>query len=112
MKKLKNSKNNDDQEQLASHLTFLCSQLTYHHSYPYKELMITAELFAGIVNANLIQKKIYQMFLHVLESDLKEDNQKYVFAMKVMEQIKSKLCLESWFCQGLLDCELIMKKDP
>ena len=52
------------------------------------------------------------MFLHVLDSDIKEDTQKYAFAMKVMEQIKPKLSLESWFCEGLLDCELIMKKDP
>ena len=51
------------------------------------------------------------MFLHVLDSDIKEDTQKYAFAMKVMEQIKPKLSLEGWFCEGLLDCELIMKKD-
>ena len=54
MKKLKYSNKPNDQEQLASHITFLCSELTYHHSYPEKELMLTAELFAGIINANLI----------------------------------------------------------
>lgn len=54
MKKLKNSKKQEDQDQLACHLTFLCSELTYHYSYPERELMITAELFAGIINANLI----------------------------------------------------------
>ena len=34
MKKLKNSTKQEDQEQLASHITFLCSELTYHDSYP------------------------------------------------------------------------------
>ena len=42
MKKLKNSNKQEDQEQLASHITFLCSELTYHHAYPNKEISITA----------------------------------------------------------------------
>lgn len=42
MRKLKNSQKQEDQEQLASHITFLCSELSYHHSYPEKELLITA----------------------------------------------------------------------
>ena len=88
MKNLKKSSNQEDQEQLASHITFLCSELTYHHSYPEKELIITANLFSGIINANLIEKKVYQMVLHVIDEDLKEDNQKYLFAIKVISSIK------------------------
>lgn len=60
--------------------------------------MITADLFVAIINANLIEKKVYQMFLHVIESHLAEDNQKYIFAIQVIEKIKAKLCHESWFC--------------
>lgn len=52
------------------------------------------------------------MFLHVLEDDLKEENQKYLFALKVMERIKDKLANEVWFCEKLIDIENIMKKDP
>ena len=74
--------------------------------------MITAELFGGIINANLIEKQVYQMFLHVLEEDLKEDNQKYNFAIKVMDKIRGKLAHEGWFCEKLIDNELIMKKNP
>ena len=70
MKKLKDSEKAEDQEQFASHITFLCSELSYHNSYPDKELLITAELFSAIVNANLIEKKVYQMFLGVLLEDL------------------------------------------
>lgn len=72
MRKLKNSPKQEDQEQFASHITFLCSELSYHHTYPEKELMITAELFAALINANLIDNKIYAMFLNVLENGLKE----------------------------------------
>lgn len=65
MKKLKNSTKQEEQEQFASHITFLCSEISYHHTYPEKELMITADLFAAIINANLIDSKIYNMFLNV-----------------------------------------------
>ena len=60
--------------------------------------MVTASLFAGIINANLIEKKVYQMVLHVIDEDLKEDNEKYLFAIKVIQEIKQKLSHESWFC--------------
>jgi hypothetical protein len=33
--------------------------------------MITANLFAGIINGNLIEKKLFQVLLQVLEDDLK-----------------------------------------
>ena len=56
--------------------------------------MITAELFAGIVNHNLIDKKLVQVLLQVLEDDLKEDNKKYFFARMVIEKIKPKLVQE------------------
>ena len=52
------------------------------------------------------------MFLHVLEEDLKEDNQKYIFAIKVMEKIKPKLAHESWFCEKLIDNDLVLRKHP
>lgn len=29
-----------------------------------------------------------------------------------MEKIKGKLCQESWFCENLLNIDLIMKKNP
>ena len=52
------------------------------------------------------------MFLHVLEENLKEESQKYNFAIMVMELIKSKLAHESWFCEKLIDNELVLKKNP
>jgi|LakMenEpi03Aug12_release.lakeMendotaPanAssembly.Ray.scaffolds.fasta_scaffold1636683_1 hypothetical protein len=56
--------------------------------------MITANLFAGIINENLIEKKLFQVLLQVLEDDLKEDNKKYIFAKMVIEQIRGKLSKE------------------
>ncbi len=53
--------------------------------------MITADLFSALINANLMEKKIYQTFLHVIDEYLKEDNQQFSFAMKVMGSIKEKL---------------------
>lgn len=50
--------------------------------------MITAELFSALINENLVEKKIYQTFLHVIDEYLKEDNQQYTFAMRVIENIK------------------------
>lgn len=75
-------------ENFANRISFLCTELTYHHSYPEKELMITAELFSALINENLVEKKIYQTFLHVIDEYLKEDNQQYTFAMRVIENIK------------------------
>jgi hypothetical protein len=66
MRRLKNSNKQEDEEQFASHITFLCSELPYHQTYPKKELMITAELFAALINSNLIDNKIYTMFLNTL----------------------------------------------
>lgn len=59
-------------EHFANRITFLCIELTYHHSYPEKELMITADLFSALINENLVEKKIYQTFLHVIDEYLKE----------------------------------------
>ena len=50
--------------------------------------MITADLFVGMINANLIEKKVYEMLLTVLLEDIKEDNLKYNFAIRVIENIK------------------------
>lgn len=74
--------------------------------------MITADLFVGIINANLIEKKVYEMFLRVLLEDVKEDNQKYTFAIKVIENIKEKLYEEGWFCENLIESELLLKRNP
>lgn len=65
--------------------------------------MITADLFSALINAHLMEKKIYQTFLHVIDQYLKEDNQQFTFAMKVMMNIKEKLAHESWFCEKLID---------
>lgn len=53
--------------------------------------MITAELFSALINANLIDSKIYAMFLSVLEDGLKEDGPKYMFAFRVINLIKPKI---------------------
>lgn len=52
-------------------ITFMYSELRFHISYPESELMITADLFAGIVNHGLIDKKLVQVLLQVLEDDLR-----------------------------------------
>lgn len=65
--------------------------MTYHHSYPERELMITAELFSELIVNNLLEKKILQVFLHVISENLYNDDQKYAFTVKVMERIKDRL---------------------
>jgi hypothetical protein len=64
-------------------------------NYPENELNITADLFAGIINHGLIDKKLIQVLLQVLEDDLKEDNKKYHFARTVIDKIRSKLVTEA-----------------
>ena len=64
--------------------------------------MITADLFAGIINQSLIDKKLVQVLLQVLEDDLKEDNKKYFFARNVIDKIRPKLAQEGDFCEKLL----------
>lgn len=81
-------------------------------SYPENELLITADLFAGIINNGLIDKKLIQVLLQVLEDDLKEDNKKYIFAKLVIEKIKGKLANEAEFCEKLLDIHNLLQKDP
>ena len=66
MRKLKNSSKSDEKQLFASMITFMYSQLRFHISYPENELLITADLFAGIVNNNLIDKKLIQVLLQVL----------------------------------------------
>ena len=51
-------------------ITFLFSELRFHFNYPENELNITADLFAGIINNGLIDKKLVQVFLQVLKEDL------------------------------------------
>jgi hypothetical protein len=91
MRKLKNSAKAEEKELFASMITFMYSELRFHISYPENELLITADLFAGIVNNSLIDKKLIQVLLQVLEDDLKEDNRKYLFAKIVIEKIRLKL---------------------
>lgn len=74
--------------------------------------MITANLFSGIINENLIEKKLFQVLLQVLEDDLKEENKKYLFAKMVIEQIRNKLTKEPEFCERLLENYHFLAKDP
>ena len=112
MKKLKNSNKQEDHEQFASHITFLCSELSYLHKYVEKYINITVDLFSALINANLIEKKIFKMFLDFLEKSLREENQKYTFAYKVLEKTKSKLVDEAFFCERLIDNENMMRRNP
>lgn len=93
-------------------ITFMYSELRFHISYPENELLITADLFAAIVNNALIDKKLVQVLLQVLEDDLKEDNRKYLFAKIVIEKIRPKLVFEAEFCDKLLDNPFLLQKDP
>ena len=70
IKKLKNSSKSEEKELFASMITFLYSELRFHFNYPENELNITADLFAGIINNGLIDKKLVQVFLQVLKEDL------------------------------------------
>ena len=53
--------------------------------------MITANFFSAIINANLIERKLINVFLQVLKDDLKQTNKKFDFAVTVIERIKGKL---------------------
>ena len=95
-------------------ITFLYSQLRFHFNYPETELNITADLFAGIINNGLIDKKLVQVFLQVLKEDLelRQDNKKFHFARSVIEKIRPRLKAETEFCEKLLDNPNLMQKDP
>ena len=83
-------------------VTFLYSELRFHVGYPEPELNITADLFAGLVNHSLIDKKLVTVLLQVLEEDMKEENKKYYFARILIEKIKPKLIHEHEFIEKLL----------
>jgi hypothetical protein len=112
MRRLKNSPKTEEKELFASMITFMYSELRFHVSYPENELLITADLFAGIINHALIDKKLIQVLLQVLGDDLKEDNKKYIFAKYVIEKIKPKLSSETEFCENLLENPHLLGKDP
>lgn len=84
MLKLKNSSKQEEKELYASMITFLFTELRFHSNYPEKELMITANFFAAIINANLIERKLINVFLQVLKDDLKQANKKFDFAVAVI----------------------------
>lgn len=52
------------------------------------------------------------MFLDFVEKSLREENQKYTFAYKVLEKTKSKLVDEAFFCERLIDNENMMRRNP
>lgn len=98
MTRLKNSTKQEERELYASMITFLFTELRFHSNYPERELMITANFFSEIINANLIDKKLINVFLQVLKDDLKLSNKKYDFAVTVVDKIKGKLTDEPDFC--------------
>lgn len=114
IRKLKYSNRPEEKELFASMITFLYSELRFHFNYPDNELNITADLFAGIINHNLIDKKLVQVFLQVLKDDLelREDNKKYHFARSVIDKIRPRLVTEAEFCEKLLDNPNLLQKDP
>jgi len=112
MLKLKNSSKQEEKELYASMITFLFTELRFHSNYPEKELMITANFFAAIINANLIERKLINVFLQVLKDDLKQTNKKFDFAVAVIEKIKGKLSDEPEFCEALVDYDNLLARYP
>ena len=114
IRRLKYSPKPEEKELFASMITFLYSELRFHFNYPDNELNITADLFAGIINHNLIDKKLVQVFLQVLRDDLelREDNKKYHFARNVVDKIRPRLVSEAEFCEKLLENQNLLQKDP
>lgn len=93
-------------------ITYLFTELRFHSNYPEKELIITANFFAAIINAKFIERKLFTVFLQVLTDDLKYTDRRYTFAITVINQIKDRLVEEPVFVEGLVDNEQIMSKHP
>jgi hypothetical protein len=93
-------------------ITFLFTELRFHSNYPEKELMITANFFSAIINANLIERKLINVFLQVLKDDLKQTNKKFDFAVTVIDKIRGRLIEEPEFCEALIDSENLITKNP
>lgn len=72
-------------------ITFLFAELRYHSNYPEKELMITANFFSAIINAELIEKSLINVILMILKDDLRFTNKKFDFAITVMDKIRGCL---------------------
>lgn len=112
MHNLRNSVKQEEKELYASMITYLFTELRFHSNYPEKELMITAYFFAGIINAKFIEKKLFTVFLQVLNDDLKYNDRRYNFSTTVIDKIKDRLIEEPIFVEGLLDNEQIVAKNP
>ena len=91
MHKLKNSAKQEEKELYASMITYLFTELRFHSNYPEKELMITANFFAQIINAKFIEKKLFNVFILVLTEDLRFNDRRYDFAITVIDKIKDRL---------------------
>lgn len=84
-------------------ITFLFTELRFHSNYPEKELMITANFFSAIINAELIERNLINVFLQVLKDDLRFTNKKFDFAITVLDKIRGCLSKQPEFCEGLID---------
>lgn len=53
--------------------------------------MITADMFSFLINENLVEKKIYQTILHILNEDLREESPLFTFAVRLIQKIRSRI---------------------
>jgi len=80
--------------------------------YPVKELVLTGQLFGGILERGLVDGKSLQIGLQIILVSLKNTNSRYDFAVKALEILKNKIYEWPAFAESVLQCEHLPIKNP
>lgn len=103
LRRFQDSSNQREKEVFTCMIRNLFKEYCYFPQYPEKELLITAQLFGGIIQMGLVKYMALVVALrYVLEALRKPCGSKmYVFGITALERFKSKLKDYPLYCQHL-----------
>ncbi|CAD8144744.1 unnamed protein product [Paramecium octaurelia] len=101
-----------EKEVYACIITNLYNEYQFHLKYPKKELELTGQLFGGVLERGLVEGQSIQIGLRIIQVSLKNNTQRYDFAVKALEVMKNKIYEWPWFAQDVMACEQLSFKNP
>ncbi|CAD8059603.1 unnamed protein product [Paramecium sonneborni] len=101
-----------EKEVYACIITNLYNEYQFHLKYPKKELELTGQLFGGVLERGLVEGQSIQIGLKIIQVSLKNNSQRYDFAVKALDVMKNKIYEWPWFAQDVMACEQLSFKNP
>ncbi|CAD8056662.1 unnamed protein product [Paramecium sonneborni] len=101
-----------EKEVYACIITNLYNEYQFHLKYPKKELELTGQLFGGVLERGLVEGQSVQIGLKIISVSLKNNSQRYDFAVKALDVMKNKIYEWPQFAQDVMACEQLSFKNP